>query len=195
MRSRIAHKTVAALCISLAACNDSRITGGERFDEFQTPQIALEKNIGGDCSGDTFPSNLPGPLSCCQDGNRTFHTTSNASGAGTVLALRGQGTACTEADGVSTNCGVGTAGPCFNGPCGAHIEWAVIAEEAHVFYPESKPAMCGYEVKNVIEVRSGVDWAVGSSHAKPEAFADQQEHSGATATCPYRRCVAGVPTL
>jgi hypothetical protein len=188
------HWAVPALFISLVACHDSPIAADSGYARLQFDQAATEKNIASQCSGETFPSNLPSPLSCCQDGNRTFHTTP-AAGVGTVLAMRGRGLACTEADGVSTNCGVGAASPCFHGPCGAHTEWAVTAEEVHIFHPESKPAMCGYEATNVIEVRVGVDWAVGLSSSKPEPFAGQQEYAGVTANCPYRRCVGGTPTV
>ena len=116
------------------------------------------------CSPDRFPSRVGNPISCCQDGNRTWHTNN-----GTTLSFREHAAACTVSDGVGTNCGDGSS-PFVRAPmvrAGPGIEWSVTAEEVHIFKPVSKPGKCGWEVKNVLECRVGCDWPTGACESIP----------------------------
>jgi hypothetical protein len=154
-----------------------------------------EQSVAEMCSGDRFPTNLPNPVQCCQDGHRTWHTNDNR-----VLSYRTYGEACREADGVGTNCGVGSTPfvPCAYGPCGAKTEWAIEAEDVQIFEPMSKPTKCGWEVLNIIACRVTADpdgcAKIGGTRSYPEPYTDQTLYSRVTSTCPFRRClVGGVP--
>lgn len=146
----------------------------------------------GMCSGDRFPTSTSNPVQCCQDGNRTWHTNDNR-----VLSYRLYGEACREADGVGTNCGVGSTPfvPCAYGPCGVRTEWAIAAEAVHIFHPTSKPAKCGWEVSKIIECRVSSDpdgcGRLGTTRSYPEPYTDQPLYSGVAATCPFRQCLVG----
>lgn len=146
----------------------------------------------GMCSGDRFPTSVGNPAQCCQDGNRTWHANDNR-----VLSYRIYGEACREADGVGTNCGVGSTPfvPCAYGPCGVRTEWAIEAEAVHVFHPTSKPAKCGWEVSKIIGCRVSSEPAgcgrLGNTRSYPEPYTDQLLYSGVTATCSFRRCLVG----
>jgi len=172
---------------AVAACPDAKSAS----DESLKLELQNDKNAAGPCSPDGFPSGVGNPINCCQEGNRTYHTND-----GRTLVYRIHAAPCTEADGVGTNCGVGSSPfvQCVYGPCGARIEWAVTAEEVHVFVPVSRPGKCGWEVKNVIECRVGCDWPAGAVRQYPEPFVSQVQYPGVTATCPYRNChVGGIP--
>jgi hypothetical protein len=178
---------VATACIPLAACQDAA------DDDESVQEVSQSDNVAGECSPDRFPSAVGNPISCCQEGRKTWHTND-----GKTLALRVAGTACTEADGVGTNCGVGSSPfvQCTFGPCGIKSEWAVTAEEVHVFKPVGKPEKCGWEVKNVSSCLVGCAWPQGAVREYPEPFVDQVEYGGLTSTCPYTRCLAGgTPSL
>jgi hypothetical protein len=152
---------------------------------------ATNKNAAGTCSPDGFSSAVGNPISCCQDGNRTWDTRD-----GRTLAFRVHAAACTEADGVGTNCGVGSSPfvQCTYGPCGARIEWAVTGKQVHIFGPVSMPNKCGWEVENVVACRVGCDWPAGAVREYPEPFVDQIEYGSLTATCSYSNClVGGIP--
>lgn len=160
----------------------------------ESPQESTEVNQSdaGICSGDRFPTSTSNPVQCCQDGNRTWHTNDNR-----VLSYRLYGEACREADGVGTNCGVGSTRfvPCAYGPCGVRTEWAIAAEAVHIFHPTSKPAKCGWEVSKIIECRVSSDpdgcGRLGTTRSYPEPYTDQLLYSGVAATCPFRQCLVG----
>ena len=160
----------------------------------ESPQESTEvsESDAGICSGDRFPTSTSNPVQCCQDGNRTWHTNDNR-----VLSYRLYGEACREADGVGTNCGVGSTPfvPCAYGPCGVRTEWAIAAEAVHIFHPTSKPAKCGWEVSKIIECRVSSDpdgcGRLGTTRSYPEPYTDQLLYSGVAATCPFRQCLVG----
>ena len=150
------------------------------------------------CSSGRFPTNVSNPVQCCQDGNRTWHTND-----GRVLAYRTYGRPCREANGVGTNCGVGSTPfvPCAFGPCGGMTVWAVLADEVRVFFPISKPKKCGWEVRNIqtcliSEDPDGCVGPPGSTRSKPEPYVDQLLYPGLISTCPFTRCLkGGTPVL
>ena len=137
---------------------------GNVTDEPKEPQ---DKNVAGLCSPDQFSSSSPGPISCCQDGNRMWRTNN-----GTTLAFTFVGTACTEEDGVGTNCGEGSSPlvQCTYSPCGTRNEKVVRAREVHIFQPLSKPNKCGWSVIDVFECSLGCDWPTGAVRENPEPF-------------------------
>jgi hypothetical protein len=180
--TRLVVLVVTAVCLSLSA-GDAAIVPTEPLLVKQSD----DKRKAGNCSPDRFPSAVGNPISCCQEGNRTYHTND-----GKTLALRVFAKPCTEADGESTNC-EGTG--CVYGPCGARIEWAVTAEAVRVFKPVSKPEKCGWDVQKVINCRVGCDWPPGSNREYPEPFTNQVQYPGLTSTCPFTGCArGGIPT-
>jgi hypothetical protein len=146
----------------------------------------------GACSDDRFPNTLPNPVQCCQDGNRTWHTT--ASG---ILVYRTYGPACREADGVGTNCGLGSDPfvPCAYGPCGTKNEWSIGAEEVWVFAPVSMPSKCGWEARGITRCTTtdadGCEWQKRGVRGFPEPYVDQPVYGGVAASCSYTHCLAG----
>jgi hypothetical protein len=178
---RFAARTLAAavclsFAVSYAAPNAARNTS-----EHEQPNE--KRNVAGPCSPDGFPTRTGNPISCCQDGNRTWHTND-----GKTLVLRIRGTPCTEADGVGTNC---SGRECTYGPCGSRVEWAVTAKEVHIFRPNSKPETCGWEANDVIACKVGCDWPEGAVRRHPEAFVGQKEYPGVTAACLFTDCLKG----
>jgi hypothetical protein len=175
---------VTALCSVLVACNDTGSLVG-------TPALSLiqdNKSVAMACSPELLPSNETN-VGCCQDGNRMWATMD-----GHRMGYRlYDAPPCREADGLGTNCGVGSDPfkPCDYGPCGARIEWRVTAEAIHIFQPVSKPEKCGWQITNVTTCLVGCDWPVGSNRSNPEPFAGQALYAGLTGTCPYRRCLRG----
>jgi hypothetical protein len=192
-RIRLVALLVTAVCLSLSA-GDAAIVPTEPLLVQQSgakkKDKEKDKTIPSNCSPDRFPITVPDgrpavPLSCCQDGNRTYHTND-----GKTLAFRTFANPCTEADGVSTNCeGRG----CFYGPCGAKIVRAVTAKKVNVFKPASEPEKCGWSVHNFIDCREGdcKDWPKRAKRSEPERFNNQEEYSGLTPGCPFTRCARG----
>ena len=187
MRSYLAP-ILGLVCLGLTACaGEVPLESGEL--EVRTPAEA--------CDGDHFPTNLVNPLKCCQDGNRTWHTNN-----GKVLVYRVYGEPCREADGVGTNCGVGTDPfvQCTYGPCGARNVWRVDAAEVHVFHPDSGRDKCGWSAIGITACTKfegdECDWAQQGTRDFPEAWDGQDEYGGTITACPYRGCQAGgIPTL
>jgi hypothetical protein len=184
LANRATH-VVAVVCISLASAAVSA-------------DLALElsgANRAGTCSPDGFSTRTsPEVLMCCQDGHRTWSTRD-----GTSLAFRVHATACTEDDGVSTNCGIGSVPfkQCTYGPCGARIEWAVEAAEVRIFMPRSKLDKCGWEVSDIGECLTGdtCDWYKKGVRHFPEPYSDQPLYPGVIAGCQFNRCfVGGIPS-
>lgn len=183
-RARQGALRVAGLALALAACNDTASpVGAPGMSQVEG------KNVAGACSPARFPSNEPALLGCCQDGQRNWVTRDGQQGALRIY----DAPPCTEADGVGTDCGVGSDPfkPCAYGPCGARIEWRVIAEAIHIFVPGSKPTKCGWQVAGVAQCLEGCDWPAGATRWNPEPYADQVTYAGLTGTCPYRRCLKG----
>ncbi len=181
---------IAATCLSLGGCSDA----GPVADPRLLATTGSDQRIASLCSAERFPTNQVNSISCCQDGDRTWHTNN-----GTRLVFRTyDGNVCTEADGISTNCGVGTSPfvPCTYGPCGAKNEWAVDAEAVFVFMPTSKPDKCGWEARGVTGCALGCDWPTGAVRGHPEPFVDQVQYGGTANSCPYTRCLkGGIPSL
>jgi hypothetical protein len=185
---KISGSVLSAVGTILLGCSGNG--GTELLDEEPLDLTQpMSKQTADLCSPDRFQAQGPSPISCCQDGNRTWHTND-----GKLLGYRVFANPCTEADGESTNCsGIG----CTYGPCGARIEWAVTAAEVHIFRPVSMPQKCGWAVKDTVACRPGTcDWPAGADRDFPEPFTDQDEYEGVTAGCPFRDCaVGGIPTL
>jgi hypothetical protein len=194
--TRLVALVVTAVCLSLSA-GDAAIVPTEQL-LVQQPGAKIkakkkDKTIVSNCSPDGFPITVDGvkkvPQSCCQEGNRTYHTND-----GETLAFRILAKPCTEADGVSTNCeGRG----CFYGPCGAKIVRAVTAKKVNIFKPASEPEKCGWSVHNFINCKEGdcKDWPNHAKRSEPERFNNQEEYSGLTPGCPYTGCArGGIPT-
>lgn len=177
---RFAARAVAAACLSLAV-SYAGANPTAKTSEHERPKD--KKNVAGPCSPDGFPAGNVNPISCCQDGNRAWHTND-----GKTLVLRIYGTPCTEADGVGTNC---SGRECTYGPCGAKVEWAVTAQEVHIFRPNSKPETCGWEANHIIACRVGCDWPAGAVRNHPEPFVGQKEYPGVIAACPFTDCLKG----
>jgi len=181
--TRLMALAVTAVCLSLSA-GDAAIVTTE-------PPLANQTNAG-NCSGDRFRKERGDPLSCCQEGNRTYHIPADNRKR---LIFRTYDKPCTGANGQSANCEGGESEGCVHGPCGGKREWVVDAEELHIFKPVSQPGKCGWAVRNVIACREGCDWPKGSNLSDPEPFTNQTEYPGVTATCPFNRCVrGGTPT-
>jgi hypothetical protein len=150
------------------------------------------------CDGDRFPIRyadgrpVAATLSCCQDGNRTWHVSAEG-----TLGYRVYGDPCREADGVGTNCGAGSVPftPCPFGPCGARIEWFMEASDLRVFHPSSMPAKCGWAATGITSCSTsdpeGCDWVQQGERSFPEPFDGQEPYEGVANTCPYTRCRAG----
>jgi hypothetical protein len=183
----------AAVVATSAACDEASspagptvVKTGSSIGNSAPTQIQGDRNVAGACSPGRFMESV---ISCCQDGPRNWATID-----GHQAALRIYDTPpCTEADGVGTDCGVGSDPfrPCATGPCGARIEWRVVAEAIQIFQPTSKSGKCGWQVSNVSTCLVGCDWPEGSTRSNPEPYAGQATYSGVTAGCPYRRCLRG----
>jgi hypothetical protein len=155
--------------------------------------------VAGDCDGGHFGFNqgLPNPLSCCQDGNGSWHTND-----GKMLAHRVHGDPCREADGTGTNCGLGSQPfvQCEYGPCSSRKVWVLQAASVHIFHPTSNPAKCGWDAEGIKSCQNfegeECDWQVKGSRSFPEPFTDQAVYDGTTATCPFTQClVGGIPAF
>ncbi len=142
------------------------------------------------CSSDRFPTGTGNSSQCCQEGNRTWHKSSNGN-----LVYRTYGEPCREEDGVGVNCGEGSNKLCAYGPCGARVEWALEAEYAYVFRPTSKPNKCGWSAVNITDYFLCKDpdgcGRIGGTRDYPEPYTGQPLYGGVTGTCPYKRCLAG----
>jgi hypothetical protein len=157
-----------------------------------------DKTMKSNCSPDRFPIVVPDnrpavPLSCCQDGDRTYQTND-----GKTLAIRVLGTPCTEADGKGANCeGQRRDDPraCAYGPCGLKIESVVTGNQVFIFKPKKGPKKCGLEVRDVSKCEGDCgDWPIGKTRSDPEPF-DKLEHKlygGLKPSCPFiKGCALG----
>jgi len=190
---------------TFSLCRNKRFSIGPLLLAGLLSPIALsvssaDRQSGADvCSGDRLSTSSPTGTThpqCCQDGQHTWLDT----GTG-ILAHRTDGEACREADGVGTNCGVGSTPfiQCVYGPCGAKTEWRIHAAEIRIFVPESMPSKCGWEARGIVSCEAddpdGCGWQKKGIRFYPEPYNGQLLYPGVTATCPYRRCVAGTPAL
>jgi hypothetical protein len=166
MTGRQLARHVVMLCFGLGACSDVVVvTDQPPLYEPWLVTSSDDRNAAGMCSADRFPINSGNPVSCCQDGNRAWYTDD-----GTRLVFRTYGNACTEEDGIGTNCGGDTGIPCTYGPCGQRNEWAVDAAAVAIFRPDSKPGKCGWEARGVIGCVLGCDWPAGALRVHPEGI-------------------------
>jgi hypothetical protein len=194
---------VTAVCLSFSA-SDAAIAPTEPLLVQQSgakkKDKENDKTIPSNCSRDSFPITVDGvkkePLSCCQEGGRTYHTND-----GKTLAIRVLGAPCTEADGKGVNCEGRQDDPqtCAYGPCGAKKEFVVTAVKVHIFKPNvehhGKPKKCGWTVNQFIECRLGdcKDWTKDSDHSDPETFDGHKhkEYGGVKPRCRFNGCAKG----
>jgi hypothetical protein len=198
---RFVALVVTAVCLSLSA-GDAAIVPTEPLLVQQSgakkKDKEKDKTIPSNCSPDRFPIKVPDdrpavPLSCCQDGDRTYHTND-----GKRLAIRVLGTPCTEADGKGTNCEGRRDDPhtCAYGPCGVKIELVVTGDQVFIFKPKKGPKKCGLEVREVSECSGGDcgDWPIGKTRSIPEPY-DNLKHKlygGLQPRCPFiKGCALG----
>jgi hypothetical protein len=175
---------LTTLCLALVACNDPATEAAySRLTQSSSPS-----NTALACSPDRFMGNET-LVACCQDGLRNWATIDGHQAAYRIYDTP----ACREADGVGTNCGVGSEPfkPCAIGPCGARIEWRVMGDAVHIFEPGSKPSKCGWQVAGVRQCLIGCDWPAGATRWNPEPYTDQATYTGLVGACPYRRCLKG----
>ena len=106
------------------------------------------------------------------------------------------GRPCTQADGVSVNCSIGSKlnppVPCTFGPCGAAKVWSTPhgINPSHLFVPDSQPKVCGWDTNGDPVPEEG-----GATFF-PEPYTGQSLYPGVIATCPYRDCLAdGTPVV
>jgi hypothetical protein len=155
-------------------------------------RFVQEKKVTGPtpCSGSNFPMALGDSPECCRDGDFLWHIVGGGPDIGKV-AKRKLGRPCTQADGVTVNCGIGAPVPCTFGPCGALKVWAVGANPSHVFVPDSQPTVCGWDTNGVpVPLEGGATFF-------PEPYnTTQSVYPGVTATCPYQGCLPdGTPVV
>jgi hypothetical protein len=156
-------------------------------------RFVQEKKVTGatPCSGSNFPTNLANPPECCQDGEFLWQVVGSGPDIGKV-AKRKLGRPCTQADGVSVNCGIGASVPCTFGPCGtANVpEWPAGIIPSHVFVPASQPRVCGWDTNgDPVPAEGGATFF-------PEPYVGQTLYPEVPATCPYRDCLAdGTPVV
>jgi hypothetical protein len=141
------------------------------------------------CDGKFFPIYIGGSSSCCQVGNDLFHVSRYGG-----LAHRKTGRACTEADGISTNCFGTEEDACHFGPCGGAKppdDLLLHGWDTKIFKPNSNPKVCGYQVTHRAVPGSGVPDTHVNTTSVPEPWTDQWLYPSVAPACPYTTCRKG----